>query len=199
LTNGTVRVATLPDGTHPLGDSSATPASPPSPAGPADFDTLYAEHFGFVWRCLRALGVATSALDDAAQEVFLVVHRRMPEFRGDSALRTWLYAIVRNVASNQRRGQRRHEGMPLLDTEHPSVAPGPQEELQDREAAAFVQSFMASVSEKKRDVFVLALLEGMSIPDVAETLSVPLNTTYTRLRDVRLEFQRALAKRRGAS
>jgi RNA polymerase sigma-70 factor (ECF subfamily) len=182
-----------------LGDSSATnAASPPSPAGVPDFDAVYAENFEFVWRCLRALGVATSALDDAAQEVFLVVHRRMSEFRGDSALRTWLYAIVRNVASNQRRGQRRHDGVALLDAEHPSVTAGPQEELEDREAAAFVQSFVATISEKKRDVFVLALLEGMSIPEVAETLSVPLNTTYTRLRDVRLEFQRALAKRRGA-
>ena len=61
-----------------------------SEAGGSDFEAIYAEHFAFVWRCLRALGVSPGALDDAAQEVFLGCIRRFCEFRGESSVRTWL-------------------------------------------------------------------------------------------------------------
>ncbi|HEY3498366.1 MAG TPA: sigma-70 family RNA polymerase sigma factor, partial [Polyangiaceae bacterium] len=63
-----------------------------------DFAGTYREHFPFVWRCLRGLGVREAALDDAAQDVFVIVHRRLRDFRGESSLRTWLYGVVRNVA-----------------------------------------------------------------------------------------------------
>jgi RNA polymerase sigma-70 factor (ECF subfamily) len=52
---------------------------PVSPNSPLDFDTLYREEIGFVWRCLRGLGVDTAALADAAQEVFVIVHRRFAD------------------------------------------------------------------------------------------------------------------------
>ena len=160
-----------------------------------DFEAIYAEHFAFVWRCLRALGVSPAALDDAAQEVFLVVHRRFSEFRGESSVRTWLYAVVRNVASNQRRTQRRRGDHAELPAELKSSGPSPLERAQDRQAATFVEQFVAEQPDHKREVFVLAMLEQMPVPDVAEALGVPLNTVYTRLRNVRLDFQRALRRR----
>jgi RNA polymerase sigma-70 factor (ECF subfamily) len=169
----------------------------PEAAQRREFEALYAEQFGFVWRCLRGLGVHEAMLDDAAQEVFLVVHRRLSEFRGESSVRTWLYAIVRNVASNQRRSVRRRGEQAALPPELHSSGPTPLERMQDQQAAAFVARFLSGIGERKRDVFVLALLEQMSVPDVAETLGIPLNTAYTRLRDVRLEFRRALARHRG--
>jgi RNA polymerase sigma-70 factor, ECF subfamily len=159
-----------------------------------EFTAMYAQHFAFVWRCLRALGVPEPARDDAAQEVFVVVHRRLAEFRGASSLRTWVYGIVRNVAANQRRRERRRPASPLQD-EPECSAPGPHERAQDSDAARFVQAFVAGLGEKKRDVFVLALIEQMSMPEVAEALAIPLNTAYTRLRDARIEFRRALAAR----
>jgi RNA polymerase sigma-70 factor (ECF subfamily) len=165
-------------------------------AGPArDFDAIYAELFPFVWRCLRGLGVPEPLLDDAAQDVFVVVHRRLPEFAGRSSVRTWLYGIVRNVASNQRRGTARRRETEPLDEALPSRAPGPLEHAEEAEAARFVQRFLDSVEPKRRDVFILALLEDMAVPDVAAALSIPLNTAYTRLRLVRADFQRALAAR----
>jgi RNA polymerase sigma-70 factor, ECF subfamily len=187
------------------GNSTAARSPIDSPVGsPAasglDFQTLYTGYFGFVWRCLRGLGVPAAALDDAAQDVFVVVHRRLSDFRGESSVRTWLYGIVRNVAANQRRSQRRtagHDPLDALATQLPSRGPGPLEHVQDRQAADFVQSFLLELDDKKRDVFVLALLEELSVPEVAETLGVPLNTAYTRLRSVRLEFQSALRKKRG--
>jgi RNA polymerase sigma-70 factor (ECF subfamily) len=159
------------------------------------FEAIYTEHVAFVCRCLRGLGVAESALDDVAQEVFVVVHRRLPEFRGDSTIRTWLYGILRNVASNARRSQHRQgEHKPLS----PSVAAtsgDPQQHAQGSQAAGFVLSFLERTSPKKRELFVLAVLEQMSVPEAAEALGVPLATAYTRLRSVRAEFQAALRER----
>ncbi len=168
-----------------------------SPQPAPDFDTVYAELFPFVWRCLRGLGVPNPSLDDACQDVFLVVHRRLPEFSGKASLRTWLYGIVRKVASNQRRtAHRKGKGAPL-DEELPSAAPSPYEGAEEAEVAAFVRAFLDALEPKRREVFLLALLEGMSIPEVATALSIPLNTAYTRLRLVRAEFEKAFAARHG--
>jgi RNA polymerase sigma-70 factor (ECF subfamily) len=176
------------------------PAQTLGVGGPRSFEEIYAEYFPFVWRCLRGLGVRREALEDVAQEVFLAVHRRLPTFEGSSTLRTWLYGIVRNVASNHRRhwfrkGERQQE----LEQEPASAGPGPFEQAQERQAAEFVQSFLAGLPPPKRELFMLAILEEMSVPEVATALAIPLNTAYSRLRSLRAEMERALSKRGGSN
>ena len=171
---------------------------PQSGSKPSEFEVLYAEYVGFVWRCLRTLGVPERALDDAAQEVFIVVHRGLSGFRGDSQLRTWLYGIVRNVAYKQARRARRKDRAEPIDDQLSSQEPTPGERAEDAQAADFVQRFALGLSEKKREIFLLALVEQFSIPEVAEMTGIPLNTAYTRLRAVRAEFRAALLRHRGA-
>jgi len=178
--------------------SSATLASQLAASDAAEdgvFTALYAEHFLFVWRCLRGLGVASDALEDAAQDVFVVVHRRRSAFRGESSLRTWIFGIVRRIAYRYRRTAERKGPVAELDDEPHATEPGPLERAQAVEAAVFVDRFAGSLDDRKREVFVLGVLEGLSVPEVAEALGVPLNTAYTRLRRARLEFRRALAER----
>ena len=160
------------------------------------FDDIYNRNFDFVWRCLRGLGVPAAALDDAAQDVFLVVHRQLAGFRGQSSPRTWLFGIARNVAANHRRRARRKQA-PLqpLGEEPAHAAPGPHEHAEDAEAATFVADFLGGLDRKKRDLFILAVLEEMTMPEVAAALSIPLNTAYTRLRRVRAAFEKALGRR----
>lgn len=74
---------------------------------PPSFERVYADHFAFAWRSLRLLGVAQDVLEDAAQEVFTVVSRQLPEFSGRSSVRTWLFSIVQRTAANYRRRHRR--------------------------------------------------------------------------------------------
>lgn len=163
------------------------------------FNAIYVQEFPFVWRSLRCLGVRDGELDDAAQEVFVTVHRRLSTFRGDSAIRTWLFGIVRNVAfKHRRRLARKPTTGQAPPTEAPQPGPGPLERAQDREAAAFVQRFLGRLNDKKRDIFILAVMEEMNITEVAAALSIPLNTAYTRMRSVRADFQKALARRMGA-
>ncbi|HVZ85972.1 MAG TPA: sigma-70 family RNA polymerase sigma factor [Polyangia bacterium] len=176
------------------------PSEPPEShgvpsGGSQSFDEIYDQNFDFVWRCLRGLGVPAAGLDDAAQDVFLVVHRQLASFRGDSAPRTWLFGIARRVASNhQRRSRRKQAPLEPLVMEPAHPGPSPLERVEDAEAASFVGSFLEGLDEKKRDVFILAVLEEMTIPEVAAALSIPLNTAYTRLRKVRAVFERALER-----
>jgi RNA polymerase sigma-70 factor, ECF subfamily len=156
------------------------------------FDQVYRDEFPFVWRCLRGLGLRKPALDDAAQDVFLVVHRRLPSFRADSSLRTWLYGIVRNVAGNhRRRHQRKGQNEPLPE-QAASTIPGPAERAQEAEAAAFMQRFLDGLEPDRREVFLLVVLEELSVPEAAAALGIPLNTAYTRLRLARAELVRVL-------
>ena len=71
--------------------------------GGLTFKEVYEEQFRFVWRSLRRLGVRESDVADAAQDVFLVVHRRLDEFEGRSKVSTWLYGICYRVARDRRR------------------------------------------------------------------------------------------------
>jgi RNA polymerase sigma-70 factor (ECF subfamily) len=172
----------------------ATSSSHPLAAEAAPtFERVYTEEFDFVWRCLQGLGVPSSLLDDAAQDVFVIVHRRLPSYEGRSSLRTWLYGVVRNIAYKQRRRRKRK---PSESLEHEPESPdrGPEEQAQDEQAADFVRAFVSTLDERKREIFVACVLEQLSVPEVAVALEVPLNTAYTRLRAARLEFQRAIAR-----
>ena len=156
----------------------------------ADFERVYAEHFAFVWRNLRRLGVAPAQLDDAAQEVFIVVHRRLAEVRVE-ALRPFLFGVVRRVAADQRRSAGRHRTEALGDApEVASGAPTAEGALERAEAARTVRAILARLGDEQREVFVLAELEQMAAPEIAEAIGVPVNTVYSRLRAARAAFEK---------
>lgn len=155
------------------------------------FDEIYAAHFAFVWRVLRTLGVSDAALEDAAQDVFVVVHRRLPEFEGRAAITTWLFAIARRVASTHRRA-RTTDPMPEAE---PAGASDTFAAFSRAQAAATVMSILDTLDEDKRIVFALVELEGLSVPEVARMLDLNLNTAYSRLRLARHAFELAVRAR----
>ena len=157
------------------------------------FDALYDEHFGFVWRTLRALGLSQSLLDDAVQDVFLAVHRQLPGFEARSSPRTWICGIACNIAANYRRRERRKGGLVPLDPGLPAVASGPLEHLQTSQAWAIVSRFLDALDEGKRAVYVLSRIEGLSAPEIAEALSIPANTAYSRLHAAEEALKKFLA------
>jgi RNA polymerase sigma-70 factor (ECF subfamily) len=172
-------------------------AAPVARAAAPRFEAVYRDHFAFVWRSLRALGVPAAALDDGAQEVFVVVHRRLAEFEGRSTLKSWLFGIARGVAANQRRSlRRRAEDAVVADDQLVCQAPGPREAAERSQALGEVLALLERLDEDKRVVFALVELEGLSAPEVAELLDVKLNTVYSRLRLARAEMERALERLR---
>lgn len=164
--------------------------SPPDPAVAPDFAGAYREHHDFVWRILRYFGVPHAALDDKLQDVFLVAYRRWDDLDPTASLRSWLFGIARRVAADLRRStvraERRLQAVPA-----PSPGPGPEQHVARAEAAAFVESFLESLDEDKRAVFMLAEIERLTAPEIAEATGARLNTVYSRLRAARALFEAA--------
>lgn len=161
------------------------------------FDEVYDQHVSFVWRTLRAFGVADAQLEDAVQDVFVVVHRRLPEFEGRAAITTWLFAIARRVASSYRRkrGQAEQRTAPLDAELQLAGNADTFAALSRAQAAATVMAILDTLDEDKRIVFALVELEQMPVPEVARTLELNLNTAYSRLRLARQAFEIAVRAR----
>lgn len=181
------------------GHSSEVTAAPtlPLPLPAPDFDALYDAHVDGVWRLLQRFGVPESGLEDAVQDVFVVAHRKLKDFRGDSSLKTWLGGICVRVAKDARRTLARKGGTEPLDEAIPQPGPQLEERVGQREALAQVLKLLAALDEEQREVFVLAELEGMTMPEIAEATGVNLNTLYTRLRTARQRFNALVAERGG--
>jgi RNA polymerase sigma-70 factor (ECF subfamily) len=166
------------------------------------FGEVYEAFFPFVWRSARRLGAPQGTLDDVVQEIFVVVHRRLGDFEARSSMKTWIFGIVLNVVRTHRRKLRtsaphalRQEG--TADPEGLSdTAAGPHELASKAEAARLVDRLLDSMEDTRREVFVLAELEQMTVPDIAAALDIPLNTAYSRLRLAREEFAAAAARHR---
>ncbi|HKO90771.1 MAG TPA: sigma-70 family RNA polymerase sigma factor, partial [Polyangiaceae bacterium] len=167
-----------------------------TPAAPLEFRSVYLEHFDFACRSLRLLGVAPGALEDAAQDVFGIVCKRLGEFTGEASLRTWIFAIVQRVASNQRRTQRRKQ-RPLEPLTEPlaTLDPSPEAHAEAAQAASLVQLFCDTLDEGRRAVFVLVLVEDVPAREVAQALEIPLFTVYSRIRALREQLQEFLESR----
>lgn len=181
------------------GSGSLEPADEGEPAlapGPMpDFATIYEQHFDFVWRSARRLGVADRALDDAVQDVFIVVHRRLGEFEGRSSLKSWIFGIARRVAhDHRRRSSRKDRGEALPETIADGDTLSPLESVQKAQAVRLLHELLDSLDDDKREVFILAELEQMSVPEIAEAIGVNLNTVYSRLRAARQGFEQAIRR-----
>ncbi len=160
---------------------------------PPTFAAVYAENAAFVWRSLRRLGVRAGDVEDTCQEVFLVAHAKLGEFRGGS-MRAWLFAIALRVASDYRKKAfvRREVG----DDEMPelSVSETQTRSLERDRALALLERILENLDEDKRTVFVLFELEQMPMTEVASAVGCPLQTAYTRLHTARDQVNAAIER-----
>lgn len=186
----------------PVSALGAVGASEESAREVPSFEEVYEEHFPFVWRSVRRLGVPVSAVDDAVQDVFVVVHRRLPTFEGRASIRTWLFAILIRVVRDYRRAYRRKDlpvqagGGPADPDDIAGNESNPQELAAKNEAARMMHELLDRLDDEKREVFVLAELEQMSVPEIADAVGINLNTAYSRLRAARQDFEQGVARLR---
>jgi RNA polymerase sigma-70 factor (ECF subfamily) len=158
------------------------------------FEEVYRAHFAFVWRSLRRMGIREEDAADTAQEVFIVVHRKLPEFAGRSKLTTWLYGVCFRVASERRRARPR----PPLGAQEAAAFVGgasdPATTAERNEGFAMLERVLDRLPDEQRTVFCLFELEGMTGEEIAEALEIPLGTAYSRLRLARAAFSAAIAE-----
>jgi RNA polymerase sigma-70 factor, ECF subfamily len=159
------------------------------------FKQLFEEHSGFVWRVLRRHGVPERELEDACQEVFLVVHRRIPEFEGRSSLRTWIYGIAVRVGLGLRRKAFMRRELLVTGPEDVTSSFDVVDMYARYEAQLWLKNALAELPRAKREAFVLYELEEMTIAETATALGIPENTALYRLYGARKNIAAALRKR----
>lgn len=165
---------------------------------PLDFTQLYRAEVGRVWRVISRLGVAARDLEDAVQDVFVVAHKKLDTLRDDVAPGLWLTGIAVKVAHDYRRRTQRKPESPLESARQlPDLGIAPDELAARRDAMGVALRLLEELDPPQREVFVLAELEQLTAPEIAELTSTPLNTVYSRLRLARARFNE-LAAREGA-
>ena len=185
----------------PSGNALESTASPTGMMGAAlDFDAVYEDLVEFVWRTARRMGVRAPDADDVAQDVFVIVHRRLAEFEGRAQLKTWVFKILLHVVrhywrTHQRKpGDRAGEGVAELHALLADHESGPAASLERVEALRVLDRLLAGLDEDKREVFVLAEIEQMTAAEIADIVDANANTVASRLRAARQDFEKALAR-----
>ncbi|MCU0686761.1 MAG: sigma-70 family RNA polymerase sigma factor [Polyangiaceae bacterium] len=161
-----------------------------TPDGAARLRRLVDTYFDFIWRSLRRLGVPEADADDAAQQVFLVVARKLPSIDPNNE-RSFLFGTALRVASDARRARRRRREDPTDpgSAEPSDNAPGPEDLVAQRRARALLDEVLETMPLDLQTVFVLFELEELPTPDIASLLGIPVGTVASRLRRAREEFQ----------
>jgi RNA polymerase sigma-70 factor (ECF subfamily) len=160
-----------------------------------DVRSIHDRHADFVWLTLQRFGVHQADLEDMAQEVFVVVHRRIGSFDRRAKITTWLYGICLRVASGYRR---RNRSRPEEPTERvPELAgedDGPEAALARDEARRIVDEALDSLDLDKRAIFVMFEIDELSCDEIADIVGIPVGTVYSRLHAARATFRAAVTR-----
>lgn len=155
-------------------------------------DQLVRGNYQFVWRSLRRLGVREESVDDAAQQVFLVAARKIDRIESGSEM-AFLFGTAMRVASDFRRVSNRIVARELSDDGVleglPDHAADPEECCEARRRRRLLDQALDALPDELRPAFVLFELEGMSSPEIADLLGIPVGTVASRLRRARELFQ----------
>ena len=150
--------------------------------------------------CYRITGSVEDA-EDSVQETYVRAWRAFSRFEGRSSVKTWLFGIALRVARDHRRAARRKRSRGLVpeaeaDTDDvaDTAAPSPLDSVTRIEAVERLEAILGELDEDRRAVFILAELEQMSAPEIADATGTNLNTVYTRLRAARRDFNEAVAR-----
>jgi RNA polymerase sigma-70 factor (ECF subfamily) len=176
-----------------VGSSQAAFADPPA----VDFRSLYEAEFSYVFRSLRRLGIPDRDLEDVIHDVFVAFFRGCDGPNGYDPrrpIRPFLFGIAFRVASDYRRRALNRLEIPDGRAEPAGAAPGADEAVAAKQRRELVLAALDSLDLDKRAVFVLHDIDERSMPEIAETLSTPLNTLYSRLRFARAEFAQAVRR-----
>ncbi|MCY0992241.1 sigma-70 family RNA polymerase sigma factor [Nannocystis sp. ILAH1] len=158
----------------------------------ARFYALYRREFDFVWAAARRFGVPPVVLDDVVQEVFITAYRRLDELRYEVSPRAWLFAVTRRIAWRYRRGAARQaRRVAALAEVLPAAHDAPHQRL---DTAQQLEQSLAQLAGELRAVWEMTELLGMSGPEVASELALPVNTVYSRLRLARGQLQARLGE-----
>ncbi len=160
-----------------------------------ELTAFYRDHGRRVLAWAIRLGGPHVDAEDIAHDVFAVAVRRLPEFRGDAEVGTWLFSITRRVVANARRraALRRFVGLDSV-AEPVATDPGADDQLAARRRRRTVQLALEELSRPQREAVAIVDLEGLSAVEAAALLGVPAGTIYSRLHHGRRALAEALQR-----
>jgi len=146
---------------------------------------------------LARCGVASDDRDDLFQDIFIRIHRAASSYDPDRPLHPWLFTIVANAVRNHLRRQRVRSLVGSADEvgEPAATTPGAEQVTAGRQTMAWLEERIKELPLARREVLLLACVEGMSRKEVATVLGLPLGTVKTHLRRARLTLAEQLARR----
>jgi RNA polymerase sigma-70 factor (ECF subfamily) len=156
------------------------------------YELLVRRHNRAVYRAARALLRDDAEAEDAAQEAWVSAYARLAQFTGAARFGTWVVAIALNEARSRLRRRAVRAAADAIEPER-GDAPGPEREVQMREAAERVERAVDGLPESYREVFVLRAVEGLATADAAAALGVSEEVVKTRLHRARLLLRERLA------
>jgi RNA polymerase sigma-70 factor (ECF subfamily) len=158
------------------------------------FEALFLRHRGAVTGLVYRMLGPSPELEDLVQDVFIQVLRSLSSFRAESRFSTWLYRVALNVVLMHRRAAGRRPRLVDEERAEPALdeAPSAQEALETRRRVAAFYALLERLSDKKRTVFVLHELEGLTPVRIAELVQAPVLTVRTRLFYARRELARLI-------
>ncbi|MCA1665708.1 MAG: RNA polymerase sigma factor [Myxococcales bacterium] len=168
----------------------------PALASPPTLEALYRAHFDFVCRVARRLAGRALLPEDVAQEVFLVVARRLESFEPFAQVTTWLYGITFNVVRSMRRRLLLELTYRADESEGLDVPADSFDVVELREAWQTMDEILESMAPRKREVFIIGELEERSCAEIARLVGAKEATVWSRLHYARREFADKLERRR---
>jgi RNA polymerase sigma-70 factor (ECF subfamily) len=191
--------------TQRVESSYGEPESAALPEGPAVLDAaaqvrlsqIAAAHFNWLWRLLRRLGVHPSDVEDAAQQVFLVVSRRLSTIERGSE-QSFLFGVAIRVAIEHRR-VRRDVPTPDVELDARKSSPAMEELVDQHRARQVLAEILDGLPLELRTVFVLFELEQMTKTEISNIVGIPEGTVVSRLRRAREIFENRVKQRKAAS
>jgi RNA polymerase sigma-70 factor (ECF subfamily) len=168
---------------------------------PDAFSRLVEDYGARLQGLARQFASDRDAADDLLQEIFIEIYRSLPQFRGDSALYTFLFRIALNRSARARtRARAREARLPILPAgserdryeSTPAGAPGPAAAAERKEANSMAEAALAGLDPSHRAALYLRAVEGLSYPEIAGILSCPTGTVKSRIFFARLRVSEAL-------
>lgn len=180
--------------TEEFGVRAAAGPTPLAPSQAARLRALVDQYFDFAWRSLRRLGVPEASVDDAAQQLFLVVATKLDAIELERE-RSFVFGTAVRIASDFRHAQQRERARRSEEADAlRDPSPGPDELVDHKRARELLDRLLDTLPMELRTVLILAEAEGLTMSEIARVCDIPPGTVASRLRRARSSVLEALER-----
>lgn len=170
-----------------------------------NFDQLYYDHVNMVYNLSLTYLKNTELAADISQEVFIKIHAKLSNFKGQSSLKTWIYRITINECLDYLQAQKRKKRFAFFSsiTDHSNADkkeltefnhPGVQ--LENKEATAAVLNAIDALPDRQKNVLLLHITAQLSHQEIAEIINASPKAVESILGRARINLREIMDRTR---